>query len=78
MPQRESDHCGVVDVRVEIVLILERPTTRSELGDADRPVALDRDFLSEQIRTGRGELRMVGRNSARTQREHGEPGVPHG
>ena len=45
LAQRERDHSRVVDVRVEVVLELERPAAGLELRAPHRPVALDGDLL---------------------------------
>src|SRR5581483_222616 len=75
--QRQGDDGGVVDVGVVVVLVLERPPAGSEIGNADGPVALHRHLLAQEVVAGEHELRMVGGNPARAQRQHGERGVPH-
>ena len=76
LAEGERDHGRVVDVRVEVVLELEGPAAGRELGPADRPVALDRDLLREQVLARLDELRVVGRHAGGTEREDGETRVP--
>ena len=74
--ERERDDGRVVDVGIEVVLVLERPAARGEAGVADRPVALDRDLLAEEVVAGLATSRMVGGDAAGAQGERGERRVP--
>src|SRR4051794_1790555 len=76
--KRERNPRRAVAARVEVVLELERPAARRELGLADRPVAGDGDlFVDEPV--GRSHERRVLRPQAGlAQGEHGEAGVPNG
>ena len=76
LSQRKHDHGGVVDVRIEIVVELERPAARREVRTADRPVTGDGDFLPQQPVAGSPQARVVGRHAGRTECQHRERGVP--
>jgi hypothetical protein len=60
----EGDDGGVVDIGVQVVLELERPAARCEVRLADRPVALGRDLLAQEVLARLLECRMVGRHAA--------------
>ena len=68
----------VVDVGVVVVLVLEGPAAGSEVGPADRPVALDAHLLREQVLPRAHELRVVVRDAAGAEREQGQSRVPDG
>src|SRR5262245_37371574 len=76
LAQPETDHRGIVDVRVEVVFELEGPPSRLQVGAANRPVALDADLLPEEPRAGPPQLLILRRDPRLEQRKHGQPGVP--
>src|SRR6266566_6297710 len=61
--QRKCDDGRVVDVRVEVVLELERPAPRSKVGLTDRPVPGNRHLLADQPIAGAAQGGMCGRDT---------------
>ncbi len=75
--QRQHHLGGVVDVRVVVVLELERPATGAESGSAHLPVPGAVDLLG-QYPVGRlDQLRVVGRQSGVGEGDGGQAGVPY-
>ena len=74
--QGERDHCGVVDVGIEIVLELEGPAAGRELGAAHGPVAAHGDLLVLEPLGRAHERGVLGAETRVAQRQHGEAGVP--
>lgn len=76
-PAQREDHLrGVVDIGVVVVVELERPAARGELGPAHRPVARPGDFLVEHPVRRFHERRVIGAHSGVGERDGGETGVP--
>ena len=58
--ERHQHHPGVVEVRIEVVVVLERPPAWLEVRPLDLPVAGDQDLPVQQPRGGAGKRGMVG------------------
>src|SRR5438270_121201 len=56
--------------------VVDAPAAGREVAAADRPVPGAAHLLAEQPRCGLLEARVVGRDSGRTQGEHGERRIP--
>ena len=76
--ERQHDLGGVVDVRVVVVVELERPSARGELRPADRPVALDPYLLAKKPVGRFDERGVVARDARVAQCDHRQRRVPYG
>ena len=75
--QRHHHFSRVVDVRIPVVLELERPATGREIGLAHCPVAVDRDLLRHEPAGRPIERTMVGGQPGIGQRDQRQARVPH-
>jgi len=75
--ERHHDHRGVVEVRIEVVAVLERPAARLHVRPLHLPVAGDEDLPIDHPLRGAPHGRMVRREIALDQRVDREGGVPH-
>jgi hypothetical protein len=76
LAQREDDFGGVVDVRVVVVLELERPAARLQVRAPLHPVSDRAHFLADQPVRGSNHRGVVGRESGIAERDGRERGVP--
>jgi hypothetical protein len=74
----DRDHRCVVDVRVEVVVVLERPAPGLHAWELHRPVAASPDLLPEEPLRSLVESRLVGGHSCGPQGDQREAGVPDG
>ena len=74
--ERHHHHRGVVEVRVEVVAVLERPAARLHVRPLHLPVARHQHLAIDHPVTGALQLSMVGRQPALDQRVDREGGVP--
>jgi hypothetical protein len=75
--ERHEDHGGVVEVRIEVVAVLEGPAARLHVRPLYAPVAGGEDLLAEHPLGGAHQRGVVGREVALDQRVGGQRGVPH-
>src|SRR5262249_60799524 len=68
----------VIQVRVEVVAVLKRPSPSRNVRALGLPVSADRDLLVHHPFGRALELRMVRRESRLEERVGGEGGIPHG
>ncbi len=73
----EDDLGGVVHVGVDVVVELEGPAARGQVGPAHGPVAGAQDLLVQQPVGGLHQRRVVGGHAGVGEGGHGQAGVPH-
>src|SRR3989475_4138214 len=75
--ERHHDHGGVVEVRVEVVAVLKRPTARLHVRPFHLPVAGHQHLTADPPLGGALQLAMIRRQAALDQRVDRDGGVPH-
>src|SRR2546430_16551760 len=59
--ERHQDHGGVVEVRVEAVVVLERPAARPDVGPLHLPATRDEDLAIDEPPRRTAQPRVAGR-----------------
>src|SRR2546426_535337 len=76
--ERHEHHRGVIEVRIEVVVVLERPAARPDVRPFHLPVTRDENLAVDEPLRRAAKRRVRGREAALDQRVDRERGVPHG